>query len=263
MGNNCFVMKCGGSTLAALPTSFFEDMRKLQEEGIVTVIVHGGGPAISDTLGKLGIESGFVNGLRVTSEAVLDVVEMVLSGQINKEIVRRIQLTGAKALGLSGVDGHLIEAKPVANSHEVGLVGDVTKVNAELIQGIVGMGYIPVIAPVGLGADGGQRYNINADTAAGAVASHLGVEQMVVVTDVPGIMKVVDGEKQVLPVVSVAQIEEMITSGDIYGGMIPKVRAAIACIQGQVQEVVIVNGSEPNVLSKVLKGEGIGTRIVR
>ncbi|WP_189016445.1 acetylglutamate kinase [Paenibacillus marchantiophytorum] len=256
-------MKCGGSTLAALPSSFFEDMRQLQEEGIVTVIVHGGGPAISETLGKLGIESGFVNGLRVTSEAVLDVVEMVLSGQINKEIVRRIQLTGAAALGLSGVDGHLIEAKPVANSHEVGLVGDVTKVNAELIQGIVNMGYIPVIAPVGLGADGGQRYNINADTAAGAVASHLGVEQMVVVTDVPGIMSTVDGEKQVLPVVSVAEIEDMIVSGEIYGGMIPKVRAAIACIQGKVQEVVIVNGSEPNVLSKVLKGTGIGTRIVR
>ncbi|NHW34828.1 acetylglutamate kinase [Paenibacillus aceris] len=256
-------MKCGGSTLAALPASFFDDMRQLQEEGIVTVIVHGGGPAISETLGKLGIESGFVNGLRVTNEAVLDVVEMVLSGQINKEIVRRIQLTGAAALGLSGVDGHLIEAKPVANSHEVGLVGDVTKVNAELIQGIVNMGYIPVIAPVGLGEDGGQRYNINADTAAGAVASHLGVEQMVVVTDVPGIMKTVDGEKQVLPVVSVAEIEEMIANGDIYGGMIPKVRAAIACIQGKVQEVVIVNGSEPNVLSKVLKGSGIGTRIVR
>lgn len=263
MKNNCFVMKCGGSTLAALPASFFEDMRQLQEEGIVTVIVHGGGPAISETLGKLGIESGFVNGLRVTNEAVLDVVEMVLSGQINKEIVRRIQLTGAAALGLSGVDGHLIEAKPVANSHEVGLVGDVTKVNAELIQGIVNLGYIPVIAPVGLGEDGGQRYNINADTAAGAVASHLGVEQMVVVTDVPGIMKTVDGEKQVLPVVSVAEIEEMIASGDIYGGMIPKVRAAIACIQGKVQEVVIVNGAEPNVLSKVLKGTGIGTRIVR
>jgi acetylglutamate kinase len=257
------VMKCGGSTLAALPASFFEDMRQLQEEGIVTVIVHGGGPAISETLGKLGIESGFVNGLRVTTEAVLDVVEMVLSGQINKEIVRRIQLTGAAALGLSGVDGHLIEARPVANSHEVGLVGDVTRVNADLIQGIVNMGYIPVIAPVGLGEDGGQRYNINADTAAGAVASHLCVEQMVVVTDVPGIMKTVDGEKQVLPMVSVAEIEEMIASGDIYGGMIPKVRAAIACIQGKVREVVIVNGSEPNVLSKVLKGTGIGTRIVR
>lgn len=259
----CFVMKCGGSTLAALPESFFADMKQLQEEGVVTVIVHGGGPAISDTLTKLGIETEFVNGLRKTNEAVLDVVEMMLAGKINKEIVRRIQLAGAKALGLSGVDGQLIEAQPVSNSHEVGLVGDVTHVNAELIHGIVGMGYIPVIAPVGLGSNGGQRYNINADTAAGAVASQIGVEQMVVVTDVPGIMKTVDGEKKVLPSVTVAEIEDMIADGDIYGGMIPKVRAAIQCIQGKVQEVVIVNGSEPNVLSKVLKGGGIGTRIVR
>ncbi|TMV47187.1 acetylglutamate kinase [Paenibacillus mesophilus] len=262
MSNGCFVMKCGGSTLAALPDAFFLDLKKLQEEGTIPVIVHGGGPAISDTLGKLGIETEFVNGLRKTNEAVLDVVEMVLSGQINKEIVRKIQQSGAKAIGLSGVDGHLIQAKPVANAHEVGLVGDVTNVNAAIIQGIVEMGYMPVIAPVGLG-DNAQRYNINADTAAGAVASHLGVERMIVVTDVPGIMKSVDGEKRVLPVVTVAEIERMIADGDIYGGMIPKVRAAIQCIQGQVQEVVIVNGTEPEVLSKVLRGDKIGTRIQR
>jgi acetylglutamate kinase len=258
-----FVMKCGGSTLAALPNSFFEDMRHLQEEGIIPVIVHGGGPAISDTLSKLGIETEFVNGLRKTNEAVLDVVEMVLSGQINKEIVRKIQLSGARAIGLSGVDGHLIQAQPVANAHEVGLVGDVTHVNAELLQGIIQMGYMPVIAPVGLGSDGAQRYNINADTAAGAVASHLGVERMIVVTDVPGIMKTVGGEKIVLPSVTVKEINEMIESGDIYGGMIPKVRAAIQCIQGKVNEVIIVNGAEPQVLSKVIKGAAIGTRIVK
>ncbi|PUA34476.1 acetylglutamate kinase [Paenibacillus elgii] len=261
--SNCFVMKCGGSTLAALPKLFFDDLKRLQAEGIIPVIVHGGGPAISDTLGKLGIESEFVNGLRKTNEAVLDVVEMVLAGQINKEIVRKIQLSGAKALGLSGVDGHLIEAAPVANAHEIGLVGDVTQVNAELVQGIVAMGYIPVIAPVGIGADGGQRYNINADTAAGAVASHLGVERMIVVTDVPGIMKTVDGEKRVLPSVTVREIDEMIASGEIYGGMIPKVRAAVQCIQGKVREVVIVNGAEPEVLSRALKDGGIGTRIVK
>lgn len=261
--SNCFVMKCGGSTLAALPKLFFDDLKRLQAEGIIPVIVHGGGPAISDTLGKLGIESEFVNGLRKTNEAVLDVVEMVLAGQINKEIVRKIQLSGAKALGLSGVDGHLIEAAPVANAHEIGLVGDVTQVNAELVQGIVAMGYIPVIAPVGIGADGGQRYNINADTAAGAVASHLGVGRMIVVTDVPGIMKTVDGEKRVLPSVTVREIDEMIASGEIYGGMIPKVRAAVQCIQGKVREVVIVNGAEPEVLSRVLKDGGIGTRIVK
>lgn len=262
-GKRTFVMKCGGSTLAALPASFYTDMKKLQEEGIVTVIVHGGGPAISETLTKLGIETEFVNGLRKTNEAVLDVVEMVLSGQINKEIVRKIQLSGAKAMGLSGVDGHLIEARPVANAAEVGLVGDVTKVNAALIEGIVAMGYIPVIAPVGLGADGGQRYNINADTAAGAVASQLGVDRMIVVTDVPGIMRVVDGEKRVLPSVTVRDIDEMIASGEIYGGMIPKVKAAVQCIQGEVREVVIVDGSVPEVLSRAVKEGGIGTRIVK
>ncbi|MDF2925442.1 MAG: acetylglutamate kinase [Paenibacillaceae bacterium] len=261
---SAYVIKCGGSTLAALPDSFFADMKELAEEGYSPVIVHGGGPAISETLGKLGIETEFVGGLRKTNEAVLDVVEMVLAGKINKEIVRKIQQSKAKAVGLSGVDGRLIEAVPVANAHEVGLVGDVTHVNAELISGIAALGCIPVIAPIGLGADGSQRYNINADTAAGAVASQLGVSRLVVVTDVPGILKVQpDGSKQVLPVVTVAGIESMIAAGDIYGGMIPKVRAAIACIQGRVQEVLIVDGSLPGVLGKAVKEGTVGTRIVR
>jgi len=257
-----FVMKCGGSTLAALPDAFFADLRALQEEGVRPVIVHGGGPAISETLGKLGIESSFVSGLRVTTEAVLDVVEMVLAGRINKEIVRKIGASGARALGLSGVDGQLLLSRPVANSAEIGYVGEVTEVKAEIIEGVMAMGYIPVIAPIGID-DAAQRYNINADTAAGAVASQLGVERMIVVTDVPGIMRTVDGEKRVLPTVTVAEIDEMIASGEIYGGMIPKVRAAVQCIQGRVREVVIVSGEEPNVLSRVVKEGGIGTRMVR
>lgn len=263
MREQCFVIKCGGSTLAALPDGFFNDMRNLQQSGTVPVIVHGGGPAISETLAKLGIETEFVQGLRKTNEAVLDVVEMVLAGQINKEIVRKIQRSGAKAVGLSGVDGHLIHAQPVANAAEVGLVGEVTAINAALIEGIIAMGYIPVIAPIGLGEDGSQRYNINADTAAGAVASFLGVERMIVVTDVPGILKTIDGEKRVLPTVTIQEIETMITTGEIYGGMIPKVRAAMQCIQGRVSEVVIVDGLEPEVLSRVLQGSRIGTRIVK
>jgi acetylglutamate kinase len=125
------------------------------------------------------------------------------------------------------------------------------------------MGYIPVIAPIGLSEDGGQRFNINADTAAGAIASFLGVEQMIVVTDVPGILKKIDGELSVLPTVTVPEIEAMITSGEIYGGMIPKVRAAIQCIQGRLREVVIVDGAEPEVLSRVLQGNEIGTRIIK
>jgi len=257
-----FVMKCGGSTLAALPNSFFAELKELQQTGVRPVIVHGGGPAINDTLGKLGIETEFVNGLRKTSDEVLDVVEMVLAGRINKEIVRKIGQNGAKALGLSGVDGKLIQAKPVANSREIGFVGDVTDVNAAVIEGVMAMGYIPVIAPIGID-DNAQRYNINADTAAGAVASHLGVERMIVVTDVPGILKTVDGEKRVLPTVTVEEIEAMIASGEIYGGMIPKVRAAIQCIQGRVSEVVIVKGDEPGVLTRAVLEGGIGTRIVR
>ncbi|GAA0137559.1 acetylglutamate kinase [Paenibacillus sp. YSY-4.3] len=260
--NGTFVMKCGGSTLAELPDSFFEDLVKLQESGVQPVIVHGGGPAISDNLNKLGIETKFVNGLRYTSEEVLDVVEMVLAGSINKGIVRRIGQSGGKALGMSGIDGQLITAQPAAASAEVGLVGDVTKVDAHLIEGVIQLGFMPIIAPLGVDGDG-QRYNINADTAAGAVASELGVERMIVVTDVPGILKTVNGEKRVLPTVTVQEIEDMIQTGEIYGGMIPKVRAAIACIHGKVQEVVIVDGSEPGILSRVLSGEEIGTKIVR
>jgi acetylglutamate kinase len=255
-----FVMKCGGSTLAALPDAFFEDLRALQEAGRIPVIVHGGGPAISETLDRLGIETEFVNGLRKTNEAVLDVVEMVLAGRINKEIVRRIQQSGGTAVGMSGTDGLLIEAEPVANAAELGFVGDVTHVNIRLVDGLVDMGYIPVIAPIGIDRQG-QRYNINADTAAGAVASHLGVEQLIVVTDVPGILRTAGGEKVVLPTVTTAEIEAMIASGEIYGGMIPKVRAAAQCIQGRVREAVIVDGAEPRVLSRVLNGEKIGTRI--
>jgi acetylglutamate kinase len=259
---NTFVMKCGGSTLAALPDAFFGDLRDLQESGVRPVIVHGGGPAINETLGRLGIESRFVNGLRVTDEATLDVVEMVLAGRINKEIVRRLQQNGAKAIGLSGTDGRLIEARPVANHAEVGRVGDVTGVNAALVEGVMALGYIPVIAPIGIDA-AGQRYNINADTAAGAVASHLGAGTMIVVTDVPGIMRTVNGEKVVLPQVTFAQIEEMIASGEIYGGMIPKVRAAMNCLHGNVREVRIVDGAAERVLSRAVREGGLGTRIVR
>ncbi|MHA0856203.1 acetylglutamate kinase [Paenibacillus sp. CMAA1364] len=261
-GKVSFVMKCGGSTLAALPDSFFHDLRELQESGVQPIIVHGGGPAISDNLAKLGIESEFVNGLRKTTEEVLDVVEMVLSGSINKQIVRRIQNVEGRAWGLSGVDGSLIQAKAVSNSKEVGWVGEVTYVEATLIQGVQELGYIPVIAPIGIDKTG-QRYNINADTAAGAVASHLGVDRMIVVTDVPGIMQTVNGQKEVLASVTVQQIHEMIESGEIYGGMIPKVRAAMGCIHGNVQEVIIVDGSEPKVLSRVMQGETLGTRIAR
>lgn len=191
-------------------------MARLQSEGLQPVIVHGGGPAISDNLAKLGIETEFIHGLRKTTEPVLDVVEMVLAGSINKQIVRRIGLHGGRALGLSGSDGYLIEAKPVSNAAEVGWVGEVTSVQASIITGVLDMDYMPVIAPIGIDRSG-QRYNINADTAAGAVASHLGVSRMIVVTDVPGILKKYGGEKKVLDSITVQEIEDMISTGEIYG----------------------------------------------
>ncbi|MDZ7542637.1 acetylglutamate kinase, partial [Clostridium perfringens] len=220
------------------------------------------GPAISGTLEKLGIETDFINGLRKTSEEVLDVVEMVLAGSINKQIVRRLTQAGSAAIGLSGTDGAMIQAKPVAQAAEIGFVGDVTHVDASLITGVIDMGYIPVIAPIGIAA-AGQRYNSNADTAAGAVAAHLGADRLIVITDVPGIMKRVDGEKVVLPVISTEDIEQMITDGDIYGGMIPKVRAAMQCMDGGVAEVVIAQGTEPDVMRRLAAGEQLGTRIVK
>jgi acetylglutamate kinase len=261
MSNNTFVIKCGGSTLAALPNGFFAELAAFQREGRQPVIVHGGGPAISQSLGKLGIHTEFVDGLRRTTAEVLDVVEMVLAGKINKEIVRRMSQNGAKAVGLSGTDGRLLTAQPVANAEKLGFVGEVTEVNTELLNSLLAVGYIPVVAPVGLGSDN-QRYNINADTAAGAVASALGASPFIVVTDVAGIAGNVNGVKRVLPSVTPSQIQAMIDSGEIYGGMIPKVKAALKCLGGKVNEVVIVNGSEPGVLGKVLRGEPIGTKIV-
>lgn len=253
---NRFVMKCGGSTLAALPDSFFEGLKRLQAEGAQPVIVHGGGPAINETLAKLGIESRFVNGLRVTTEVVLDVVETVLAGQINQAIVERLQAVGAQATGLSGIKGGLITAAPVANADEIGFVGQVTGVKTALIEEVCTEGLIPVIAPLGIDAEG-QRYNINADTAAGAVTAALGAQRLVMVTDVPGILR--DGK--LLPLVTVAEVEAMIASGEIYGGMIPKVKAALDCLAGGVDEVVIVGGTSVDLVSLVLGGDSVGTRV--
>src|SRR5690554_1138277 len=167
------VIKCGGSVLEKLPVSFYRSLVKLQREGkYQPVIVHGGGPFISTLLTKLGIEPVFVNGLRVTTEEVLQVVEMVLSGSVNKKIVKHIQEVGGEAYGISGVDGKLMEAKPISNKEELGLVGEVVHVKKEVIEQIVSLGQIPVISPVSV-TRGGQKLNINGDIAASAVAKTL------------------------------------------------------------------------------------------
>jgi acetylglutamate kinase len=252
--NDVIVVKCGGSTLQELSTEFFLSMKHLKEEMNVTpIIVHGGGPEINSLLTKLGVQSEFVNGLRKTTAEVLEVVEMVLIGKVNKQLVTKLQLNGVDSLGLSGCDASLIKARPI-NEQELGFVGEVTRVNSRFLERILSLDVVPVIAPIGVD-DLGNHYNINADTAAGAIAESMAAKKMIFVTDVDGIIKDQKLQKQV----SVSEIEEMIKDGTIYGGMIPKVTAAMKCLQGNIEEVYIINGKSGNLMTN---GELIGTKIV-
>lgn len=243
------VLKCGGSTLDNLPDSFYEQLIQLKKDGFDPVIVHGGGPAISKALAAYGIEPRFIDGLRVTDDATLKVVEMTLIGQTNKQIVKKLRGLG---FGMSGLDGNLIEASRLEGPR--GFVGKVERVRAEMIRKISEAGLIPVIAPLGID-ENGQSYNINADTAAGSIAAALEVSQLIVVTDVPGVME--NGE--VLPELTAEQVAALIEKGVITGGMIPKVNAAMDALQA-ADEVVIV---DPENFSRAVRREPVGTKILR
>ncbi|OCA83309.1 acetylglutamate kinase [Bacillus sp. FJAT-27225] len=256
------VIKCGGSIMEKMPPALFENIVSLAKSGQWSpILVHGGGPLITSMLEKLKIESRFVGGLRVTSNEVLDVVEMALSGIANKQIVRKIALAGGKAIGISGTDGGLLTAKPAGTSDVLGFVGDVTDVNTSVLTHLIGGGYIPVVSPIGCDQQG-QRYNINGDTAAAAIASALG-GKLCFISDIPGIL--IDkngGEKSKLDTATKSDIDEMIASGQIWGGMIPKVRSALNALLAGVGETVIINGLEPGSLLAYCKGENAGTKIV-
>ncbi|MDR6999008.1 acetylglutamate kinase [Neobacillus niacini] len=255
------VIKCGGSVLENLPRSFYEDIVKIHQAGEWTpIIVHGGGPLITGLLKNLNVETTFVNGLRVTSLQVLDVVEMVLSGSVNKQVVRNLIEAGGNAYGISGVDGCLLKAKPAENSEVIGFVGEVVEVNKPLIENIIQQGYIPVISPIGID-DNGQRYNINGDIAASAVAKALEAN-LCFISDIPGILIEMNGEKKKLDLVSKAAVENLIENKTIYGGMIPKVTAAIDGLVHNIPEVAILNGFEKNSLIDYINGKKIGTKIV-
>lgn len=221
-----------------LSDEFFENIASLRKSGLKPVIVHGGGPAIQKMLDKLSIEFEFVDGLRKTTEEMMDIVEMVLSGFVNPALTRRVNETELSAIGLSGANGNILNASPI-DYERYGLVGEISDVNVSVIETLLDLDFIPIISPVAIGGDG-KRYNINADTAAGAIAKALNAKQLIFVTDVPGILK--DGE--LLEVVTTKQVERFIEDGTIYGGMIPKVKAAINGLSGDVNEVMIVNGKE-------------------
>jgi acetylglutamate kinase len=262
------VVKYGGSAMTddSLKRCFAEDIALLSFIGIKPVVVHGGGPQIGELLKKMGIESRFVKGLRVTDQETMDVVEMVLVAKINKDVVSMINHLGGKAVGVSGRDGGLIKAKKAQparlaeGDEDLGLVGEVETISPELIGSLEERNFIPVIAPVGAGPDG-KAYNINADTAAGALSAALAAEKFVLLTDVPGVL---DASGQLMSSLTEDGAEELLRSGVASGGMIPKLRCCLTALRGGVPKAHVIDGRVAHaVLLEILTDEGIGTQIVR
>ncbi len=271
------VIKYGGKAMTdpALKEGFATDVVLLKYVGLNPVIVHGGGPQIDQMLKRLAIEPKFRQGVRVTDAATMEIVEMVLGGTINKEIAALITRHGTKAVGLSGKDGGLVQAKPftkaewtkklgtelggLADHEDYGLVGDVQSVNPSLLYTLQGSQVIPVIAPLGMGKDG-QTYNINADLVAGAIAGALGAEKLVVLTDVRGIR---DEDGKHVSTLARKDVARMVKKGTISEGMLPKVQACIAALEGGAKKAHVIDGRTPHaILLEIFTDKGIGTEIV-
>jgi acetylglutamate kinase len=261
------VIKYGGSAMisAEQEETILQDITLLKYIGANPVVVHGGGPAINTMLDKLGIESKFHNGLRITDAATMDVVQMVLMGKINKDVVSRLNGLGAKSIGLCGKDANLIEVvkKPPRDGVDYGFVGQISKVNVKLLEMLAHEEYIPVIAPIGVGADG-QSYNINADTVAGEVAAALKAEKLIFLTDIDGVRMKPEDASTLISVISVDNVYRLIEQKVISGGMIPKVMGCIKGIEQGVNRTHIVNGTIPHpVLLEIFTDKGIGTMLTR
>ena len=268
------VIKYGGNAMteAALKDSFAADVVLMKLVGINVVVVHGGGPQIGKLLSRLNIESEFVNGMRVTDSATMDVVQMVLGGLVNPDIVSLINTHGGRAVGVTGKDGNLIQAEKMpitfasnnAGSSEpeiidIGHVGSITNIQIDVLNTLVQSEFIPVIAPVGVGKDG-ESYNINADIVAGAIAKALNAEKLVLLTNTPGIL---DADKTTLSSLNKAEVEALIADGTISEGMLPKVDCAIDAVSGGVNSVTIVDGRVPHaLLLEVFTDSGVGTQIL-
>lgn len=256
------VIKYGGGAMAKGPEekALAEDIVLMWYVGIKPILVHGGGPQIGDLLKRLGKKSSFIQGMRVTDEETMEVVEMVLN-KINKDLVYLINRYGGKAVGLSGKDARLLRARKLIHEEfDLGLVGEVQEVNVELLEALQKEGFIPVIAPIGVGEDG-TPYNINADMVAGAVAGALRAEKLILLTDVPGIS---DEEGNLIQSLRSERAEELIQKGVIQGGMIPKVRCCLEALNLGVSKAHIIDGTLPHaLLLEVFTDKGIGTEIVR
>jgi len=263
------VIKYGGNAMINddLKNSVMEDITLLKYIGLNPVVVHGGGPEINKALDKMSIKTEFVNGNRVTDSATIDVVQMVLVGKLNKEIVSLLNAKGGKAIGLCGIDGNLIECEkftPVIDGVEadIGYVGKITKINSKLIELVAKDEYIPVIAPIGVGPDG-RSYNINADTVAGEIAAALKAEKLMLLTDVEGV-KMSKDSQEVIPVLTVNEVNDLIDKKIINGGMIPKVLGCIEALEKGVGRTHIIDGRIPHcILLEIFTNKGIGTMIMK
>ena len=256
------VVKYGGNAMInpELKEAVMGDLVLLSLIGIKVVLVHGGGHEITEMLTKVGKQSQFVGGLRVTDQETVDVVQMVLAGKVNKNLVNLIENKGGKAIGLCGIDGHMIKAKKV--KEELGFVGDITEVNVEPVLDLLEKGYIPVISTVGYDDDN-NVYNINADTVAARLAGELKAESLISMTDVVGLLRDKDDPSTLIPKVYVSEAPKLIRDGVISGGMIPKINCCIEAIRRGVKKVFIIDGRIPHsILIETLTDEGIGTMFV-
>lgn len=255
------VVKYGGNAMIneTLKQQVMEDMVLLHLVGVKVVLVHGGGPEITDTMARLGKKTEFVNGLRVTDKETVDIVQMVLAGKINKTLVNLLQMKGGKAMGISGMDGGLIRAE--MKDERLGYVGTITGVNAEPIFDLLEKGYIPVVSTLGCDSSG-NTYNINGDTAAACIAGALGAERLIMMTDIAGVLRDKDDPTTLIPSISIAQAKALYDEGVISGGMIPKVDCCIDALSRGVKKVIIMDGRVPHsILMETLTDEGAGTMV--
>lgn len=258
------VIKYGGNAMTnqALKDAVMSDIVLLSLVGIKVVLVHGGGPEINEMLGKVGIESRFIGGLRYTDKDTVDIVKMVLAGKVNKELVSLLEQNKGKAIGMCGIDGGMIKAKKLEGDVDLGFVGEITEINTKPITDALDMGYVPVIATVATGDDG-QTYNINADTAAASIASELGAENLILMTDIVGLLEDKNDDSTLIPTVNVSEVAYLKKEGIISGGMIPKIDCCVEAVRRGVKKTCIIDGRLPHsILVELLTSEGIGTQFI-
>ena len=257
------VVKYGGNAMIneELKEQVMEDIVLLWLIGVKVVLVHGGGPEITDLMDRLGKKATFVDGLRVTDKETVDIVQMVLAGKINKSLVNFLEMKGGKAMGISGMDGKLIEAK--VKDERLGFVGEITNINIQPVIDLLEKGYIPVISTVGADASG-NAYNINGDTAAARIAGALNAKRLIMMTDIAGILENKDDDKTLIPLMTVKEAGKLKEKGIISGGMIPKVNCCIDALTHGVQKVIIMDGRvSHSIIMEILTDEGAGTMVVK